>query len=252
MGVRIRFSKSYFWLNSWVLANVISLSTKSFCRRFLDLRRDPCRRLYDQMVMAARSAVANIAEGCSRHDTSIETEMRLTDVARGSSDELFGDLLEFLISENIQIWEKDHPEAVKIWAVSIDRPNYSENLIHDVAEHIKIQKAKFDYWIENRDIEPAGNCLMLMNMRLNAMLQGMMSTQLEQFRKDGGFTEDMTQERLESRKETALQEKSPLCPLCGQPMALRTIRKGTRQGQQFWGCLAFPHCRGVREFGAIS
>lgn len=50
-----------------------------FLRPFVDYRMDPGRRLYDQMVMAARCGVANIAEGSARHSTSIETEMRLLD-----------------------------------------------------------------------------------------------------------------------------------------------------------------------------
>ena len=84
MGVDIQFSQSYHWLNSWVLANVIQLVTQDFCERFVDYRMDPGRRLYDQMVMAARCGVANIAEGSARHSTSLETEMRLLDVARAS------------------------------------------------------------------------------------------------------------------------------------------------------------------------
>ena len=54
MGVNIQFSQSYHWLNSWVLANVIQLATQDFCERFVDYRMDPGRRLYDQMVLAAR------------------------------------------------------------------------------------------------------------------------------------------------------------------------------------------------------
>ena len=52
------------------------------------MQNDPKGRHYDQMYMAARSVYANIAEGSARHNTSTETEMRLTDVARGSAIEL--------------------------------------------------------------------------------------------------------------------------------------------------------------------
>lgn len=104
MGVEISYSKSYFRLDAWVLANVVQLATQSFCRRFVSFHDDPRRRLFDQMVMAARSAVANIAEGSARHNTSIETEMRLTDVARASVDELFGDYFNFLMSRNLSVW----------------------------------------------------------------------------------------------------------------------------------------------------
>jgi len=42
------------------------------------------------------------------------------------------------------------------------------------------------------------------------------------------------------------QGPAPECPLCGQPMALRTARKGPRVGSRFWGCSAFPACKGTR------
>ena len=52
---------SFYWLNSWILANSIHLGTQDFCVKFIDYRMDPGRRLYDQMVMAARCGVANRA-----------------------------------------------------------------------------------------------------------------------------------------------------------------------------------------------
>ena len=93
---------SYFWLDTWVLANVIQLATQDFCIRYLNHTNDPCGRLFDQMTMAARSAPANIAEGNSRHSTSKETEMKLTDVARATLAELANDYLNWLLrNENI-------------------------------------------------------------------------------------------------------------------------------------------------------
>ncbi len=89
MGVEIKFSQSYFMLNSWVLANIIQLGTQSFCDRFINYAIDPGRRLYDQMVLAARCGVANIAEGSASYSTSMETEMKLIDVARASIDEMW-------------------------------------------------------------------------------------------------------------------------------------------------------------------
>lgn len=41
-------------------------------------------------------------------------------------------------------------------------------------------------------------------------------------------------------------ETPPACPLCGEPMTLRVARRGTNTGQRFWGCRAFPNCRGTR------
>lgn len=246
MGVKISYSKSYFWLNSWVLANIIQLSTQSFCRRFITHEIDPGRRLFDQMTMAARSAVANIAEGSSRHSTSIETEMRLSDVSRGSVDELFGDYFNFLMSNNLAIWPAQSPTALEIWRTSLDTPHYGENLISDVADHIKRQKAKYDKYTESADAATAANALLLMCERLNRMLQSQMDRQLEQFKADGGFTENMTQERLASRKEHAAGAAAPSCPVCGAPMLRRMVKKGSKQGSEFWGCSDYPRCQGTR------
>lgn len=53
----------YYWLDIWILANVIQLATQDFCIRYLNRTNDPCGRQYDQMTQAARSVTANIAEG---------------------------------------------------------------------------------------------------------------------------------------------------------------------------------------------
>ena len=39
----------------------------------------------------------------------------------------------------------------------------------------------------------------------------------------------------------------PVCPDCGVPMVLRTVSKGERKGQQFYGCPNFPECRQTRS-----
>ena len=40
-------------------------------------------------------------------------------------------------------------------------------------------------------------------------------------------------------------KSTPSCPKCGASMVIRTARKGDKAGQQFWGCTAFPKCRGT-------
>ena len=37
----------------------------------------------------------------------------------------------------------------------------------------------------------------------------------------------------------------PTCPKCGSEMKLRIAKKGKYAGQEFWGCLKFPDCRGI-------
>jgi restriction system protein len=40
----------------------------------------------------------------------------------------------------------------------------------------------------------------------------------------------------------------PACPECGKPMVLRTARRGANAGSQFWGCSAYPACKGTLNF----
>ena len=35
----------------------------------------------------------------------------------------------------------------------------------------------------------------------------------------------------------------PSCPSCGIKLVRRTVKRGARQGQQFWGCRNYPRCR---------
>jgi Topoisomerase DNA binding C4 zinc finger len=46
-------------------------------------------------------------------------------------------------------------------------------------------------------------------------------------------------------KSDAVEEAA--CPKCGGPMVMRTAKKGANAGNQFWGCKAFPLCKGVRS-----
>lgn len=249
MGVNIQFSQSYHWLNSWILANVIQLATQDFCERFVDYRMDPGRRLYDQMVMAARCGVANIAEGSARHSTSVETEMRLLDVARASFDELQGDLFNFLLRKKADVWAIGNPDREAIWQMRLDAPQYSNSYLHDAAKHILSQKSKFDRWLEIDSPETTANALLVLCYRENRMLQSQIQSHLEDFRQNGGFTENMTAERLEARKVQASKSGAPRCPKCGKPMLKRMQKKGRMQGREFWGCSGYPECDGILPVG---
>lgn len=207
MGVNIQFSQSYHWLNSWILANVIQLATQDFCERFIDCRMDPERRLYDQMVMAARCGVANIAEGSARHSTSVETESGCLTWQEQVLTSCRVTFLNFLLRKKADIWAIGNPNREAIWHMRLDTPQYSNSYLHDAARHILVQKSKFDRWLENDSPEVAANALLLLCFRENRMLQSQIQGQLESFRQTGGFTENMTAERLEARKTPGSQER---------------------------------------------
>src|ERR1700722_12037239 len=99
---------NYQELLSYQKAEVVYDLTYRFCQRFLN-RGD---RTIDQMVQAARSGKQNIAEGSQASGTSKETEIKLTNVARASLEELLVDYRDFLRVRDLRLWEKDSKEAL--------------------------------------------------------------------------------------------------------------------------------------------
>lgn len=237
----------YYWLDTWVLSNIIQLGTQDFCNRFLNRTNDPCGRQYDQMTQAARSGQANIAEGNSRHFTSKETEMKLTDVARASLAELAGDYTNWLLKNGTAPWSVNSSEHNAICHITLDKPTYKEDVQHLSGLHIISQKHKFDKWLLNKDSIQAANCLLILCNRLILMLNKQISIQLETFKQEGGFTEALTAERLAYRTKQSDENGAPKCPKCGKPMLKRVAKKGKNAGNAFWSCSAYPECNGSRN-----
>ena len=235
----------YYWLDTWVFANVIQLATQDFCVRYLNLTNDPCGRLFDQMVMAARSVPANIAEGSSRHSTSRETEMKLIDVARASLAELSNDYLNWLLRYENTPWSTKSAEYHAVNSVQLDAPDYKDDVLHLSSIHILKQKHKFDNWLNTGDSLVAANCLLILCNRLIMMLRRQIQYLLESFKAEGGFTEGLTAERLSYRQQQSVQANAPVCPLCGKPMIKRVAQKGINSGREFWSCSGFPNCKGT-------
>ncbi|HKQ48209.1 MAG TPA: four helix bundle protein [Phycisphaerae bacterium] len=81
----------YQSLLSYQKAQIVYDGTVWFCKQFLD-KRD---RTYDQMTQAARSGKQNIVEGSQASGTSKEAEIKLTNVARASLEELLEDYRDY-------------------------------------------------------------------------------------------------------------------------------------------------------------
>lgn len=92
-------------LKSFRLAQLVYDVTVRFCDRYIDKRS----RTHDQMVQAARSGVQNIAEGSQVSGTSKKMELKLTNVARASLEELRLDYEDFLRQRGYEMWEPNHP-----------------------------------------------------------------------------------------------------------------------------------------------
>jgi len=41
----------------------------------------------------------------------------------------------------------------------------------------------------------------------------------------------------------------PTCPVCSKPMVKRRSRRGANAGGEFWGCTAYPACKGTSAIG---
>src|SRR5712692_3006459 len=97
----------YQELLSYQRAEVVYDATVRFCERFMN----PRDRTVDQMVQAARSGKQNIVEGSMASGTSKEMELKLTNVARASLEELLVDYRDFLRVRDLRLWDKDSKEA---------------------------------------------------------------------------------------------------------------------------------------------
>lgn len=247
MAIEIKSIKGYYYLDAWVMSHIIHQATISFCQRYLNKDNDPRGRLYDQMVMAARSAPANIAEGSSRRQTSRETEMRLTDVARASLSELLSDFMAFSLTYNIEPWARDSENYRAFQSIQLDKPHYGPDIEHDAWLHVQSQRKRFAPWVESDDVVVCVNSIKQLINRNIVMLQKMMLRQLDDFKHNGGFTEGLSKERLATQTSHSVEQGAPQCPLCGKPMIKRTIKRGSKAGKQFWGCSDYPNCQGTRQ-----
>jgi four helix bundle suffix protein len=92
----------YRKLKSFQVAQLVYDVTVRFCDRYIEKRS----RTHDQMVQAARSGVQNIAEGSQAAGTSKKTELKLTNVARASLEELRLDYEDFLRQRGLLLWDR--------------------------------------------------------------------------------------------------------------------------------------------------
>jgi four helix bundle suffix protein len=236
-------------LHTFTLATIVQLETLSFCRRFLtfDHREtatkfyDPKGRQYDQMTQAARSGRQNIIEGSERSSTSKDTEMKLTDVARASLSELRGDYEIFILDRGQLPWSVHSPEARTVNAISLDNAPFTDDMVHQSAKHALQQRKKYARWLDADDAVVVANAMLIVIGRALNMLKSQIEAQGKAFEETGGFSERLMTKRLEARETQKATESSPECPQCHKPMRRRKSAKG-----DFWGCTAYPDCKGTR------
>jgi len=167
-------------LKSFQKARIVYDGTVCFCGRFLE-RRD---RTVDQMVQAARSGKQNILEGSQASGTSKEMEIKLTNVARASLEELLEDYQDYLRTRGLKQWSKDSREALFVRKLGAKNRSYES----------------YRTYLETRPPEVAANILICLIHQTNFLLDQLLRQQEAAFLKAGGLRERMTRARLRSRQ----------------------------------------------------
>jgi four helix bundle suffix protein len=171
---------NYRELLSYQKAEVVYDLTYRFCQRFLS----KFDRTIDQMVQAARSGKQNIAEGSKASGTSKEMEIKLTNVARASLEELLVDYNDFLRVRDFHIWEKDSKEA---------------RYVRKLGSKAHVTFETYREMVETRPAEVVANIAICLIHQANYLLDQQIRRLEKDFVEQGGLRERMTRVRLQHR-----------------------------------------------------
>lgn len=181
---------NYKELLSYQKAEVVYDFTYRFCEKFLN----PADRTIGQMVQAARSGKQNIAEGSKASVTSTEMEVKLTNVARASLEELLLDYQDFLRVRDLPLWDKNSREAL-----------YVRNLGRQPGETFE----RYRHFMDTRPPGVLANIAICLIHQANTLLNKQILRQEKDFLAKGGLRERMTRARLNYRDQ---QKKKPPFP----------------------------------------
>ena len=172
----------YQTLLSFQKAEVIYDITFRFAHKYLS-RGD---RTVDQMIQSARSGKQNILEGSKAALTSKETEIKLTNVARASLEELLADYRDYLRTRDHTIWDKDCKEAQYVRKLGRKTPQTYED---------------YREFVETRPPEVIANIAICLIHQTNYLLDQQLRRLEDDFVKEGGLRERMTRARLQYRNQ---------------------------------------------------
>ncbi len=182
-------------LLSFQKARIVFDGTVRFCDRFVDKRS----RTRDQMVQAARSGKQNILEGSQASGTSKETELKLTNVARASLEELLEDYRDFLRTGGHALWDKNSKEAL---------------YVRKLGRKSNTSYETYRTYFETRPPEIVANILICLIHQTNYLLDQQLRRLEQDFLAEGGLRERMTRARLTARgPPPAIGPIRPISPI---------------------------------------
>ncbi|MDE6498427.1 MAG: four helix bundle suffix domain-containing protein [Muribaculaceae bacterium] len=141
-------------------------------------------RTRDQMVQAARSGKQNIAEGSEASATSKETEIKLTNVAKASLEELLIDYEDYLRQHSLNVWPATCERVMRL-------REYLRT------EQFMTEPLKYSGRMNAEEF--CNLCITLIN-QCTYMLRRLLQRQQEQFLEAGGIKERMYRARVEYRQ----------------------------------------------------
>ncbi len=152
------------------------------------------------MVQAARSTKQNIVEGSSDGQTSMEVELKLLGIARGSNQELLEDYQDYIKRKGLTEWYGKHPRFMAM---------------HDYCRrHYRYEDFK-DLFPKMNDEELANMAICLCH-QVDAALNKYIERKDREFTTEGGIRERMTAARLgqrASQKEMIAQQSQEIAAL---------------------------------------
>jgi four helix bundle suffix protein len=173
---------NYRELLSYRKAEIVYDVTFEFCDRF-SARRD---RTIDQMIQAARSGKQNILEGSKASRTSTEVEIKLTNTARASLEELLDDYHDFLRARKLTLWGKDSREA---------------RFVRQLGANPHVTYAQYQEFCETRSSEVVANIAICLIHQTNYLLDQQIRRLERDFLSEGGFRERMMRARFQQRRQ---------------------------------------------------
>lgn len=197
-------SGGYRKLKSFQLSQLIFDITIHFVELYLDSRSRTC----DQMTQAARSGVQNIAEGSVAAATSKKTELKLTNVARASLEELRLDYEDYLRQHGFAVWSSDHPLAVEFFRLKVADKRQFRAFIRRVTDDNGHQPTATDSKQSSVEVRSCplksvvvANATLLLLRSADYLLMRQIQRLAADFEQNGGFTERLYRVRTQARKK---------------------------------------------------
>ena len=192
----------YRKLKSFQVAQLAYDLTVLFAERYVPRNSRTC----DQMVQAARSGVQNIAEGSQASATSKKTELKLTNVARASLEELKLDYEDFLRQHGLRLWGKDDPETLMLRSAKLESIAQLRRLAAVLVGRLSDQSDQSDK-ADKADVsdreslkaEVTANCALVLIEQATYLLNRLIERLARDFVDEGGFTERLYRVRTEAR-----------------------------------------------------